>query len=233
MCPHLTSESPTQEWNRSKNGSTSDFLPASHEPNQCSFHGNRISGLFGSRSPSADQMTNQQCRVPSHFCWDAFHPLSFSVFVFLLSVHYDMSTADQHKTVQTRKKNKKNNAKWRIVGWKKHKNVGFLFRLWQVEHSLDLRPHMLASQRERDEAAVEDQCELLEAVTVFILRKQCVKCEAMWNNVTHILRVFYKCLYCELCCLFCSAPAVSNCLPGRRSHLDVSAISYLLPVCLL
>ena len=89
MCSHLTSESPTQEWNGSKNGSTSDFLPASHEPNQCSFHGNRISGLFGSRLPSADQMTNQQCRfhhtsaemlfIPSLFLCLCFFSLSTKI----------------------------------------------------------------------------------------------------------------------------------------------------------
>lgn len=101
-------------------------ISSSHAPNQCSFHGNRISGcLAAARSvPTKWQINNVDSITLPQRCL-SFLPVRALVWISCAPARQDMSTADQDRATQPKKKK---NAKWRC-GMEIKQECGFLFHI--------------------------------------------------------------------------------------------------------
>lgn len=106
-------------------------ISSSHAPNQCSFHGNRISGcLAAARSvPTKWQINNVDSITLPQRCL-SFLPVRALVWISCASARQDMSTADQDRATQPKKKRKMLSGG---VGWKL---VWILISHWQAGHIL-------------------------------------------------------------------------------------------------
>lgn len=106
-------------------------ISSSHAPNQCSFHGNRISGcLAAARSvPTKWQINNVDSITLPQRCLSLL-PVRALVWISCASARQDMSAADQDRATQPKKKMLSGG-----VGWKLNKSVDSYFTLARRTHS--------------------------------------------------------------------------------------------------